>query len=237
MRILLFLMVACCLVSLSCSNGRRSPIFVGTPVAHNVVTERHCWRALRIQLEWKRGTEADGTAHLLLADQVVRPVLESKSGEVLLWRVHRRAKRDESGNQFSVLLFGEPNRVAHILKRIQEHPLVQRMQRQGLIVGIREELGRSGELSAMSDPSWPKELQLAWPSFAMGASQVWLELLNQHTGDSRPSQAEELEELLRYYEGVEDKLTENWREFGKHAFLHHLSAIFGYEKLPGIGEL
>jgi hypothetical protein len=37
------------------------------------------------------------------------------------------------------------------------------------------------------------------------------------------------DELLAHYRGVDEELNRQWRDFGQHAYLHHLSALFGYQ--------
>ena len=36
-------------------------------------------------------------------------------------------------------------------------------------------------------------------------------------------------ELLAHYRRVDTKLNSQWRDYGQHAYLHHLNAIFGYQ--------
>jgi hypothetical protein len=63
----------------------------------------------------------------------------------------------------------------------------------------------------------------------MGVSETWLGLVRDaagaELGETRPA---DTAKLLAGYEAVERRVTQLWREEGGHAFLHHLSAIFGY---------
>ena len=42
-----------------------------------------------------------------------------------------------------------------------------------------------------------------------------------------------MEDYLAFYKKVEESVTEAWKREGRHAYLHHLNAIFGYEPLRG----
>ncbi len=57
-----------------------------------------------------------------------------------------------------------------------------------------------------SDPSWSPEMQTAWPHFIMGASRLWLGLIQQlDTHDQWPN------EPLARYASLDDALTALWR--------------------------
>ena len=40
-----------------------------------------------------------------------------------------------------------------------------------------------------------------------------------------------ISELMAVYQEVNATLSQMWREEGRHAYLHHLNALFGYEPL------
>jgi hypothetical protein len=42
-----------------------------------------------------------------------------------------------------------------------------------------------------------------------------------------------LQDYLAFYKEVEESVTEAWKKEGRHAYLHHLNAMFGYEPLRG----
>ena len=66
----------------------------------------------------------------------------------------------------------------------------------------------------------------------MGVSQMWLNLIADVAADKMagdpPSSLQEIEE---FYQRVNERVTELWEMEGRHAFMHHLNAIFGYEPL------
>jgi len=58
---------------------------------------------------------------------------------------------------------------------------------------------------------------------------MWLSMIDQISkSDSPGKKALSLPQLIKHYQGVNEKLTEFWKNEGGHALLHHLNAIFGY---------
>lgn len=195
--------------------------------------ERYWWQ-LRFRLIWPDDEPPDFSAHLLIAEQLLMPVIIENQAELPLWRFHRRAGRSDSGNQFSLIFFSDKATATHINEQILSDPLTQWLLDSKAIDKVRfaqrspEDLGR---LELTSDPEWPIEIQRSWPYFIMGASQAWLMLVQEL------SQADALEgevdyaTMLQHYQTVDSRLNDQWRRYGQHAYLHHLSATFGYQPL------
>ena len=81
-----------------------------------------------------------------------------------------------------------------------------------------------------SDTAWPPELRRSWPHFIMGASQTWLDLVAAMAEeDGAESSDTSLEGLENKYGRVSRRIDAVWREEGRHAFLHHLNALFAYQ--------
>ncbi len=83
-----------------------------------------------------------------------------------------------------------------------------------------------------SDKSWPVSIQKVWPYYITGVSRMWLNLVaevaDQDLKDQRPAS---LEDIKQFYQQVNENVTDLWQKKGRHAFLHHLNAVFGYEPL------
>ena len=81
-------------------------------------------------------------------------------------------------------------------------------------------------------------MQRAWPYFAMGVSQLWLSLIDQHIASMAPNRGyvfaeesfteDDVEALIELYQHIDEKLVATWESEGGHALLHHLNALFGY---------
>jgi hypothetical protein len=195
--------------------------------------ERYWWQ-LRFRLIWPDDEPPDLSAHLLIAEQLLLPVIVENQAELPLWRFHRRAGRGDTGNQFSLIFLSDKATATRINEDITSAPLTQWLLDGKLIDKVRfaqrspEELGR---LELTSDPEWPIEIQRSWPYFIMGASQAWLMLVQELSQNDALEGEVDYPTLLQHYQKVDSQLNEQWQRYGQHAYLHHLSATFGYQPL------
>ncbi len=195
--------------------------------------ERYWWQ-LRFRLTWPEDEQPDFSGHLLIAEQLLLPVIVEHQQQLPLWRFHRRAGRDGAGHQFSLIFFSDKATAEQINADITAAPLTHWLIERKLLEATRfaqrspEELGR---LELTSDPEWPIEIQRSWPYFAMGASQAWLLLVQELSAENALAGEVDYPAMLLHYQEVDARLNAQWREYGQHAYLHHLSAIFGYQPL------
>lgn len=184
------------------------------------------WWYVRFRLRRGDQEEAQSFLDLLIADQVLAPVIARNEADIELWRFHRRWPRDTTGHQFSFIFFA-PTPVAEVVTaQIEQSRLLEELRSEGRLLEFRtDEAGpdRATDPAATSDPSWPPEIQREWPKFVMGASRMWLGLVR--------SEAEKNSDpdLHARYRAAEDSLDELWFREANHAFFHHLSALFGYK--------
>jgi hypothetical protein len=83
-----------------------------------------------------------------------------------------------------------------------------------------------------SDKNWPVSIQKTWPYYIMGVSQMWLNLIAQVADDNMKSDSpSSIKEIETFYKQVDEIMTELWQKQGRHAFMHHLNALFGYKPL------
>lgn len=192
------------------------------------------WWQLRFRFVWEEDEAPDFSAHLLIAEQLLLPIIVEQQSALALWRFHRRAGPGDSGNQFSLIFYADAATAERIHREVASAPLTQWLLQNKLIDKVRfaqrspEELGR---LELTSDPEWPIEIQRSWPYYAMGASQTWLMLVQELSQQDAPVGDVDFNTLLLHYRDVDARLNAQWRSFGQHAYLHHLSAIFGYQPL------
>ena len=192
------------------------------------------WWQYRFRLRWPGDEPPDFSYHSLLADQIFAPVLVEYADAISLWRFHRRAGRDSTGHQFSLIFYADDNTAQAMAVAIDSNPLTGWLLKQDLIEATRFDRRSPEELAALEDTSdreGPIEIQRSWPYFIMGVSQTWL-LMVQELGAREPlSDTVSYEQMLNHYEDVNAALTAQWRDYGQHAYLHHLSAVFGYQPL------
>lgn len=191
------------------------------------------WWACRFKISWPPGAEVDWAVDLLLAHAVVGPVLREHTEKVSWWRFHRRAARDKGGHQLSFLFYSNSSVSAAVMEDIRQSNALQ----QALAKKIVEKIAFDDpnkpchpQIEAMSDHHWTPELQRNWPSYIMGVSSLWLGLIDDFM-KGVPAHDDNFPKLLEQYRQAQDAVTTLWRKEGQHAFLHHLSAIFGYEPL------
>ena len=194
------------------------------------------WWAARFRIYWPQDAEPDWAADHLLAHAVVAPVLQKHSSHIPLWRFHRRAGRGGAGHQFSFIFFTDARTAKAVLTELERQPATQALLAAGFVEKYFEQSSgykQNERVQATSDANWSPSMQRNWPVYIMGASALWLGLIDEYARQS-PVPADAAG-MLSHYRRVEEQMTAQWRAEGMHALFHHLSAVFGYEALP-IGD-
>lgn len=190
------------------------------------------WWQLRFKLTWPEGEVPEFSRHLLIAEQLLLPTIIEHQGQIPLWRFHRRAGRTPSGHQFSLIFYSDTITATQIREAIKSDPLTAWLTDNELIEKVRFERSNTEELDRLeraSDPEWPMAIQRSWPYFIMGASQAWLLLVQELSAEHDLAGTVDYPSLLEHYRVVDKQLSTQWREYGQHAYLHHLNAVFGYQ--------
>jgi len=193
------------------------------------------WWSARFRMYWPPEEEPFWHTDLLVAHKIVAPVLLQYKDRIHLWRFHRRAARDEAGHQFSFIFYASAETAYQVLDMLRANALLTEMVYAGKI--IDEMYDNPGGITKprikdTSDPNWPSAVQKSWPYFIMGASQMWLKLINETVAGMPPAETPlSLDEYEEFYKEVNAAVTLLWENNGRHAFLHHLNALFGYEPL------
>jgi len=191
------------------------------------------WWVYRFRIDWPEGVPADMAVDLLLAHAVVKPSLELFAPRLSYWRFHRRATRDAAGHQFSFLFYTDPATAGALYAALDASPVLAQAQSQGLVLRIIKDDPqnpvRKG-IADTSDPHWSPMLQRQWPSYIMGVSLLWLGLIDEAVAELPPGQRKD-DDLLSVYRAADEQITQLWYKEGQHAFLHHLSAVFGYNEM------
>ena len=220
----------------ACSTVQISGPQAYTPESASLSAEQpeRFWWQLRFKLSWPEDEAPDFSRHLLIADQIIAPALVQHEDEIALWRIHRRAGRTPSGHQFSLIVYTDDATAQALAADIETHPLTDWLLERGMIEQTRFDRRTTEKLAQLEDTSdraWPREIQRSWPYFIMGASQSWLLMVQELSADEELAGAVSYDDLLAHYIAVHEQLNAQWREFGQHAYLHHLSAIFGYQPI------
>ena len=191
------------------------------------------WWVYRFRIDWPEGMPADKAVDLLLAHAVVKPSLERFAPRLTYWRFHRRAARDAAGHQFSLLFYSDPATAGALYAALDASPVLAQVRAQGLVTRIIKDDPQNPVrpgIADTSDPHWSPMLQRQWPAYIMGVSLLWLGLIDEAVAELPPEQKAD-DDLLADYRAVDERITRLWYKEGQHAFLHHLSAVFGYHEM------
>jgi hypothetical protein len=209
------------------------------PVREAVMPQRGVsgtgWWKVSFQMRWPEDTEPCWYMDLFIAHEIVSPVLDQYEKDIILWRFHRRAARDQGGHQFSFIFYCAGEIAQEIHSSIESSRHLEKMKTAGEIVqDIYDDTGSIAkpQIEDMSDSRWSPPIKRSWPYYIMGVSQMWLHLIEQiaeqTSNGEGPSSVREME---AFYTRVDEVITETWQEEGRHALLHHLNAIFGYRPI------
>jgi hypothetical protein len=202
------------------------------PPPSEIMSTEGWWKA-KFRMQWPQDEEPSWYIDLLLAHKVVAPVLDRYEDNIYLWRFHRRAARDGAGHQFSFIFYAAAETAHHVYDTFRSDSLLNEMQFKGIINEIIfDNLSKVNKpnIEDTSDPHWPASIRKSWPYFIMGASQMWLKLVAETSADvPREYTPTSLIEIEAFYEEVNAAVISLWQKEGRHAFMHHLNALFGYE--------
>lgn len=195
----------------------------------------HSWWYARFRMDWPDGADPAWQTDLLIAHLVIKPVLDRHAQDIALWRFHRRAARDEAGHQFSFIFFASAGTARRIFSGISSNLVLEQAKASGRVIAVvcdDPSAASRPAISDTSDPNWSAPLRQAWPYYLMGASQMWLDLVcGMARGDPATGAPPSFDELDARYAGISADITTLWQNEGRHAFLHHLNALFGYEPI------
>lgn len=190
------------------------------------------WHSCRARLAWPEGEAPDWSLDVFLAYAVFGPALDAHAEDIELWRFHRRAGRDGAGHRFSFIYRSDGVSSERLQRTLRDNVYLKWARHDGLVEALTcsDEGGWSGEdLAATSDGQWPPELQRAWPWFIQGVSRTWLELVRAEMSQVRPDA--DFDTVREASREAQLRVSAVWGEQGRHAFLHHLNAVFGYQPL------
>jgi hypothetical protein len=190
------------------------------------------WHVVYFSYVWPKKSPPRWQLDTLIAHRVIAPVLKRYQQRVALWRFHRRAARDGAGHRLRFMFYAEDKVAASVIREVKTASLLCALQAGGWVKRVSDgDFGAHSErVSATSDPRWPTEVQNTWPYYIMGVSRAWLELIASVEG-GRTRSISDAATLVRRYQRIDDEVSRIWRDFGQHAYVHHLSGVYGYKPL------
>ena len=187
------------------------------------------WWFARFNMAGSEQQSPDWYMGTLIAGEIIAPLLTEHRNDIEFWRIHRRAGRDGDNHVFSFIFYSSAETARLIYQGIDNNELLKQLiSEQKITETVSDETTKilRPEISATSDENWSDEIQKTWPSYIMGASQMWLDLVTEYAG-----QQEAGIDPVERYQQVQKRLTEVWQAEGRHAWLHHLNALYAYQPL------
>ena len=86
------------------------------------------WWYARFVMNWPADKEPSWYIDPLLAHRVVSPVLDRYGNDIVLWRFHRRAARDQAGHQFSFIFYASRETAREVFAALQADAMLQEMK-------------------------------------------------------------------------------------------------------------
>ncbi len=197
------------------------------------------WWYASFKINWPQDEEPALDTDLLIAHRIISPVLDRYRKDIVLWRFHRRAARDEAGHRFSFIFYTTAATARKIYAAIDSSAVLDQMRADGVILKVLFDdtnVNQRPGIESTSDRNWSVPLQKAWPYFIMGVSQTWLDLISQYADDGRSKPASPAE-MRAFYREIGQEVEATWKNEGGHAFLHHLNALFGYGPVNVRGKI
>lgn len=200
----------------------------GTRAPEASADQKTQWWYLRFRLAREDDGEVNSYLDTLIAEQLLAPIIERYRSDLTLWRFHRRWPKDETGHQFSFIVYTRPDTLRKINDDIEASGVLATLRSDGHLVEYRvdqPDIPRRFDVAGTSDRSWSSDLQKEWPYFIMGVSRLWLGLVQRESARQQDSK------MYERYQAVNSALGKLWFNEGNHAFFHHLSGLFGYQPL------
>ncbi|MBN8550073.1 MAG: hypothetical protein J0M12_12215 [Deltaproteobacteria bacterium] len=227
------------LTACSAKTTAPSPLLIADSQRLSASVEQAYWWHSDIHVHWPMGENPDWAVDAMLANEVFAPIVMNQSSAPLLWRFHRRAMRDASGQNFSFIFYASSDRAKEILRKIDADETLKQLSSVGIVERVNSGSFAAAplpQIEGTSAPGWPPSLQRAWPYFIMGASATWLDLIRQEAQTAELDRRD-VRTTLEGYRRVSKNIDAIWYEYAQRAFFHHLSAMFAYPEFQMKTEL
>lgn len=169
----------------------------------------------------------------LIAFEILKKILARNKRQIQYWRFHRvNDPVAFNGHQFNFIFYCDQPVAGKIYESIKKNILIKKLKKNRDIVKIvypdRRKL--HSRIEDQSEQNWDPLVQRAWPRYAMGLSEMWLELVELVRQEIDFEEAESnIDTLISSYKEAENKLDSIWRENGGHAILHMAHSVMGWE--------
>ena len=192
-------------------------------------SEKIGWWKSHFYIAWDdRSKPAQPHIDLAIAHGVLKSIIDEFNTDFRAWRFHRRFKNDKSGHIFSFYFYTNEEVAKKVFYAINKSSFFNELKTSGVIRDYQTtafSAGPSEEFGAETCADWPPQIKNTWAYYINGAYRMWLSLIDEVIGQIAPP-GEEI--TLDVYQQADEFISGLWRDFGGHAFIHHLSEVFGY---------
>ncbi|TXL14868.1 hypothetical protein BMR04_12605 [Methylococcaceae bacterium HT3] len=98
----------------------------------------------------------------MLAGEVISPLLEQYTQQLICWRVHRRAVHDQAGHVFSFIFYSSKASAVSIYQQLQSNQLLAQLKKDQLLLKVSYDplaINLGATLADTSDAAWPESVR------------------------------------------------------------------------------
>jgi len=178
------------------------------------------WTVVEIHIK------GDKSIDLMIIDKTIRQLI-NQYGPNTNWTFYRFAENkindinSSHGIQFKI----ENVTIHKIKKQIDKNNTINQLSENGYI----QEINYYEKIS-IADPVWPLEMRQNWHFLANGFCKFILGLIQYHIITNKVNLSNNIEDRICEYKEINKEISKLYNNWSNHAFFHHISAIFGYEK-------
>ncbi len=197
--------------------------------------QEHGWWTFKFKIPWPQQSDASWNVDLFIGHKIIGPIITKYEKHFSFWRFHRRAARDDKGHQFSFLFFSTMEVAKQVINEIESNSFTKELLDLNIVETVipgNTDSNDHPDIQELADPNWSPLVKKTWPHFINGVSQMWLTQINEIAQPNKGNTEDtNISSLLGSYNEINKVISSSWREEGRHAYLHHLNAIYGYEPL------
>ena len=169
------------------------------------------WHEVRFRISFPKDKDSHSPRwymDAMLANEVIRPLLNKHRKNIDLWRFHRRSGPN-FGHVFSFFFYSSAHTAADIHQAAKHNLLVKELQQKKEVTWLGlDDLGENKKpfIKDTSDANWSLIIQKHWPSYIMGVSQMWLDLVHEINDDQKT-----IKDKHQRYQKVHNTISKVWQ--------------------------
>jgi hypothetical protein len=195
------------------------------------------WYTIGFKIKWDKISSPNFVVDLFIIDLLINPAVKNFKSDLILWRFHRRAARDDAGHELKFIFYTSSKIAEQVFNYIRSNDFYDIIinnytETTGVNLSVYNKEVDSCKIEATSDSAWPLEIQKTWPYYIMGVCDMFINFIEEiKKSKDIKIDKNNLKQTESSYKEIEQEITKQWFGYGQHAFLHHLGAIFAYNPI------